>query len=168
MAKVNKTGVGYKGIVTLQLRKGKKKPYKTVVIKNTGTSELFRILCNAVIGNSVNAYMPQFLGVFYYDGSATPPEVPAASVRVHWDDAEVGEESGEYYAKFDFILPGAYVSSSVPTANRLKLYNSPSSDTPLAELDMETPIAMSPDSNLYVTWKMYFSNQAEAESETEA
>lgn len=151
-----KTGVGYKGVVTIQFRKGKKKPYKTIVVKNTGTDKFFEILCNAAIGSSMNAYMPQFLGVFSATGET---ETSAASVRIHWESATVGNDSDGYFAQFDFILPGSYISGAI--VNRLKMYNSLTTTDPLAVLDTGTDIAVSTDSNLYITWKMYFGNQTE-------
>lgn len=156
------TNVGYKGMVTLQLRKGKKKPYRTMTVKNAGTNSFFRILCTAVTGSSMNAYMPQFLGV--YTGTGVT-ERPAASVRVHWDTATVEQDVGAsdaYYALFSFVLPGSYINSGVSSVTRLKLFNSLGDVEELASIDIgEEGMAVSPESNLYVDWKLYFGNWSE-------
>lgn len=148
------SNIGYTGIVTLQLRHGKKKPYKTVEIKNNGTSTFFKILCQATIGSNMSASMPQFLGLYYVEDEN---EKPSSSIKLHWDNASVEQENGESYAQFQFILPGSYLSED--KINRLKLFNSLTATDPLAVLDIATPIEADTNSNLYITWKMYFGNQ---------
>lgn len=151
-----KDGIGYRGIVTLKLKKGKKKPYKTMVVHNSGTPELFRLLCNAVMGNNMASYMPQYLGVYDTNGDAL------SSIRPHWETVSVQQELGKYYTKFDFIIPGSYITSN-NSIGELRLYNSTIADVDsfLASLKISENITVSPDSNLYISWNMYFDNQAE-------
>lgn len=154
--KVESTNViTYRGRVTVQFLKGKK-CYKTLDIKNSGTLDFFRILCNAVIGNNCQDQMPNCIGIIGTAQGGTS-DTNLTSVRVHYTTATVSETLSQCYAEFSFVIPGTMLRSG--TAKKLRLYNS-TSDTAgyLAEVSLGSSeqFDISAGSNLMITWNLSF------------
>ena len=71
-------GVGYSGKVTVtRFKKGKR--VKRKIIENTGTWELFRILCYSLAGSVTSTDLPGCIDVMYMDEDAT---IPTSSILV--------------------------------------------------------------------------------------
>lgn len=148
----------YRGAVTVKLLKGKK-VYKTIEVKNNGSSEFFRILCNAVIGNSVNNLMPNCVEIRgHLAGSET--EIALTSIRVHYSTVSINESQQQYSAEFVFVIPGSMLING--TATKLDLYNSTSQSQYLAEVVLGSGETFPTDSNsnLMITWNLSFQNPA--------
>lgn len=159
------SNVGYKGSVTLSLLKGKK-TYKTMEFKNNGSPEFFRVLCNAVIGNSTSSQMPRYIEL-YTDNEGTLEKI--SLVRQSYSTAKienvvVGTDTIEanYYAVFEFLIPGSFLSNG-KTIDVLRTYGSTNVNDPyLTEIDLtdeEQQAVTDSSSNLKVTWRMGFVNE---------
>lgn len=146
------SAVSYLGKVTVKLLKGRKS-YKTIQIKNEGTSDFFQILCNSVIGNNYQSKMPSCIGIFAEN------EAELTAVRVHYTTASASEKLNNWFAEFTFIIPGTMVLPG--TVKKLRLYNSVSEQAnPLAivVLNNDETFELTPGSNLMITWNLSFQN----------
>lgn len=142
----------YSGTVTVKLLKGRK-PYKTINIHNEGSAEFFRILCNAVAGNSVNDLMPKCVALF---GES---DTSLTSVKVHYNTISVTENAGAYATELVFVIPGSMLISG--EVHEIRLYNSASDSAQwLAKVELSSAeyFNTDPTSNLMVVWGLSFQN----------
>lgn len=152
--------IPYEGRVTISFLKGKKS-YKTIKVKNNGTNEFFRILCNAVVGNSVADLMPKYVDIVHVD---TNSESKLNLVRPHYNTVNVSSVTNggvtTYAAELVFVIPGSFLQSG--EINEIRLFNSISDQAEqLAFIQLDSPITTDPDSNLMITWVISFGNGGE-------
>ena len=146
----------YQGDVQIKLMRGRK-PYKTINVKNNGTAEFFRILCNAVAGNDYGSQMPKYVGL-YNDSD----DIPLNISRTHFTTVGVNNDTDGYYTEFTFIIPGSYLRTG--TVSNIKLYNTTVEGAgELASVDLgeESFSITDTESNLMITWILRFKNNSE-------
>lgn len=142
----------YQGVVKIQFMKGRK-TYKAITIKNSGTSEFFHILCNAVAGNDYSAQMPKYVSI-------CDNQTPLNISRTHFTTVTVSNDIDGWFTDFTFIIPGSYLREG--TADNIKLYNSPSQPIELASVDLgESSFTIDTSSNLMINWVLRFKNGEE-------
>ena len=118
-----KSGIGYKGEVTISLVRGGKTVKKTK--HNTGTSKLFEVLAIALKGDTnLQNLVPQFIQGYIDVGHTSKKVFTTPKLR---DDAEVvaedtSDENSGYYLVLTFTIP--YSTITRQTVRSLVLQNS--------------------------------------------
>ena len=141
----------YQGNVTIKLMRGRK-PYKIINIKNSGTSDFFKLLCHTVAGDNFSNLMPAYVSV-------NNNNTPLTGVSPHYTTVEVKSSEGVYYTEFTFVIPGNYLKVGV--VNKIVLSNINGVEMATVELDENDQFEITDTgSNIMITWVLSFNNPA--------
>ena len=177
--------IDYSGQVKIDILNGKKK-FKTIKIKNSGTSELFKLLAMLVCGENAKYKVPAYLQLFdittnrgtmknLFDDPVLNSSVPVTTKRYYKntdfediDSSLFDIDNTGYIVEYTFLIPGASVSPN-SKINVIALFATNSYKTdPLAYITLDPEkydIEIEEGNNILLTWSMYLQNRPNAEDE---
>lgn len=123
---------------------------------NTGTSDLFRIICKALAGYSLGSEAPAYLRLSDISGTSllTVDSIPLTGV-VYYQDT-----NGRWYTRYNANIEYTLLAGSEPQAAKLQICSGNVEKTVLAEISLSAEdITVSDGVVIIVEWKMFFDNK---------
>ena len=157
--------ISYKGTVSVEIVTNGNKSNK--VIKNTGTDDLFYLLCAFLGGKAkmIETGLPQYLDIVWVD-KVTTAETKYLTHRLPFIGSPVlanSEEGEPPFVEFEFNINNTDKSPYYPNENeqipQLRLYDN--RNTMLASINGDHELellltSLGPGSNAIVKWRMQF------------
>lgn len=156
--------VGYKGEVVIKFvdRKGK---VRRVSKHNAGLPALFTFLTRALQGSDTLRYRPQL--IMAYDAAGDEVFINRISYtetpQLYMNNSKVTGTANSNGILFTFMVPFGAIVTSKQSFSSLKLFNDLLETTDnkraCAEIILDTPENIDPDTNIIIYWKMMFVNE---------
>lgn len=170
--------IDYSGKVKIELLNGKKK-YKTIKLKNSGTSELFKLIAMLISGEDAQYKVPAYLQLFditskrtdmsnYFENPVLNSSIPVTTKKyyknkdIETDSDLFDMENTGYVVEYSFLIPG---TSIIPDTNIDVIAMFPTNNyktNPLAYIkldELSNNISIEEGNNILITWSMYLQNR---------
>ena len=152
----------YDGNVTLELRHGKR-TYEVIKKHNHGTFEFFKYILEVAVGGYSPEDRPAYLYLLTGPTGNESTIIPygilyEASTNVN--DLGTSEEP-RASIDFTFFVPETVLPSESTSINGIRispLSSKSFNQTYYAQVDFDSPVTLSANTNLYLTWRIELSN----------